>query len=293
MNRVIIEEQDKRQQIQEMDVISLSKFVFRYLKEHLNSDPKCVDFYYPVADLREALFPRILSQRGVAQNKSPSDHAKLLEAITLLERRGLVVKDFSYPLVPPMNEDKFIVYLTSIGMKSDIDDEVLLLVDKPEEIIDALEQKVGSLDSVVRQYYLESLRAYQEALYISSVICLGVASERAIHWLAESIEPYSGQYQAKIKQRRSGHIFRLTEYLSNTVIPNIFGHDKKLEEELKDRLGGLGKLYREHRNEAGHPQTIDQSWLGEDQEILLIHFRRHITTICNSIKIMSQKQSTT
>ena len=40
MNRVIIKEQDKRQQIQEMDIISLSKFVFRYLKEHLNSDPK-------------------------------------------------------------------------------------------------------------------------------------------------------------------------------------------------------------------------------------------------------------
>ena len=162
MPRVTINEQDKRQQIQEMDVISLSKFVFRYLKEHLNSDPKCLDFYYPVVDLREALFPTSLNSRGVAENKSPSDHVKLLEAVTLLERRGLVVKDFSYPLVASMGEDRFIVYLTSIGVKSDIDDEILLLVDKPEEIIDALEQKVGSLDPVVRQYYLESLRAYQE-----------------------------------------------------------------------------------------------------------------------------------
>ena len=76
MTRVTIEEQDKRQQIQEMDIISLSKFVFRYLKEHLNSDPNCLDFFYPVVDLRNALFPTILSHEGVAQNKSPSDHAR-------------------------------------------------------------------------------------------------------------------------------------------------------------------------------------------------------------------------
>ena len=181
-------------------------------------------------------------------------------------------------------EDQFHVYLTSIGIKSNIDDQVILLVDRPEEIVAALEQKVGDLDEVIRQYYLESLRAYQAELYISSVICLGAASERAIHWLAESIESYSQKYQARIETRRKGNILSLTEYLSNTVIPDIFGGvDKKFEGELKDRLNGLGKLYRENRNEAGHPQTVNQSWLGEDQEILLIHFRRYITTICEAI----------
>ena len=185
---------------------------------------------------------------------------------------------------------EFMVYLTSTGMKSDFDGGILLLADKPQDVVDKLEWRVGVLDDVVKQYYLESLRAYQEGLYISSVICLGAASERAIHWLAESIESYSGQYQAKIEARRSGNIFRLTEYLSNTVIPSIFGADKKFEEELKDRLNGLGKLYRENRNEAGHPHTINQSWLGEDQEILLIHFRRYITTICEAIERL-KKQS--
>ena len=104
-------------------------------------------------------------------------------------------------------ENRFVVYLTSVGIKSDIQDEILLLVNEPEEIVDALEQKVGNLDEVVRQYYLESLRAYQEGLYISSVICLGAASERAIHWLAKSMEAYSPKYQAKIKTRREGNIY--------------------------------------------------------------------------------------
>ena len=181
------------------------------------------------------------------------------------------------------NEFDFFVYLTSVGIKSNIDDEVLLWVDKPEEIIRTLEQKVGNLDPVVRQYYLESLRAYQEGLYISSVICLGAASERAIHWLAETIESYSEKYQEEIEKRRNGNISRLTEYLSNTVIPNTFLEDKDFARELKDLLDGLGNLYRENRNEAGHPKTIYQSWLEEDQGRLLIYFRRYITTICEAI----------
>ena len=267
--------EDQQQPIAEMDIESIAKIVFRGLKRKPKTYLDGSDFSVDVEDFR-ILFPY------TDRYQVRPDDSQLLQAITLLERRGLVVRN-----IPEHgrggNPHQFVVYLTSIGMESDIDDEVLLLVDKPEEIVDALEQKVGGLDPVVRQYYLESLRAYQEGLYISSVICLGAASERAIHWLAESIESYSGQYQAKIEARRSGNIFRLTEYLSNTVIPSIFGADKKFEEELKDRLNGLGKLYRENRNEAGHPHTINQSWLGEDQEILLIHFRRYITTICEAI----------
>ena len=157
-------------------------------------------------------------------------------------------------------------------------------MDKPEETIDALEQKVGSFDPVVRQYYLESLRAYQEALYISSVICLGAASERAILWLAESIESSCPKYQQPIQKRRR-NISDLTKYLSGSILSDIFPNDVTFETKLRKRLVLLGDLYRENRNEAGHPKTIDidQSWLGEDQEILLIHFRRYITTICEAI----------
>ena len=269
--------EQKRQQVRQMDVESLATFVFRHLKENLNSDPSDSDFFYPVVSLRHNLFP------DATDNNSCPDHAKLLEAIALLERRGLVLRESSYPLKSFLADEKVIIYFTSIGMRSEIDDESLLLVDKPEEIVNALEQKVGALDSIVRQYYIETLRAYQEGLYISSVICLGAASERAIHWLAESIESHSTQYQKAIKKRRSGNILRLTKYLSNTVIPNIFGHDKKFVGELQNRLNGLGDVYRENRNEAGHPQTVNQSWLGEDQEILLLHFRRYITTICKAI----------
>ena len=266
----------ERKNILEMDVESIAKIAFRYLKENFNSYLDGSNFSPYVEDLRRALFS------GGDRYESRSDDAKFLEAIALLERRGLVVRN-----IPRRGrggyEDQFAVYLTSIGMKSDFDGEVLLLVDKPEEIVRGLERRVGILDPVVRQYYLESLRAYQEELYISSVICLGAASERAIHWLAESIESYSKTYQEQIEKRRNGNIFRLTDYLCNSVIPNIFGDDKEFAGELKDLLDGLGNLYRENRNEAGHPQAIYQSWLEEDQGRLLIYFRRYITTICEAI----------
>lgn len=268
--------EEQQQKNREMDVESLAKVVFRNLKRNPKTYLDGSNFATYVEELGCPLFS-IQNHR-----LSHSDHAKVLEAVTLLERRGLVVRN-----IPGEREggykDQFAVYLTSIGIKSNIDDEVILLVDKPEEIVKVLEEKTGNLDEVVRQYYLESLRAYQEGLYISSVICLGTASERAIHWLAETIESYSEKYQEEIEKRRHGNISRLTEYLSNTVIPNAFVEDKNFADGLKKRLNGLGNLYRENRNEAGHPQTIDQSWLGEDQEYLLIQFRRYITTICEAI----------
>ena len=273
--------EEKQQQFREMDVESQAKIVFRYLKRGHPSNAVHYQGYYSTESLRKAIF----SSRKTTE-QSDSDYGMVLEAIILLEKRGLVIRDCPYPLNTIGGKNSYMVYPTSIGMKSDFDGEVLLLVDRPEEIVDALEQTIGGLDLVVRQYYVESLRAYQEGLYILSVLGLGAASERAIHWLAESIEARSLKYQAKIKTRREGNISRLTEYLANTIIPDIFGHDKDLEEELKDRLSGLGKLYRKNRNEAGHPQTIKQSWSREDQQILLLQFDRYITTIRKAIGML-------
>ena len=90
--RTILRDQEQRQKVREMNVVSLAKFVFRYLKGNLSSNPSKQEFFYPVVSLRQALFP------GGIDNKSCSDHAKLSEAITLLERRGLVVRESSYPL---------------------------------------------------------------------------------------------------------------------------------------------------------------------------------------------------
>ena len=60
---------------------------------------------------------------------------------------------------------------------------------------------------------------------------------------------------------------------------------------MKELLDGLATLYRKNRNEAGHPQTIRQSWSRQDQEILLLQFRRYITTICEAIERLKQQST--
>ena len=297
--------EEQRKQTPQMDVECLAKFLFYALKERISSDSKPPDSF-SVVELRKDLFPGVELRKDLSpgektkqerdeNQQSRDNHSKLLEAVALLERRGLVMRDSSALLIPdsilikhnrPPLEDGSIVYvyLTSIGMNSDFEDGILLLMDKPQETVDRLEQETGALDDVVRQYYLESIRAYQEELYISSVICLGAASERAIHWLAESIESNSETYQKGIKRKRNENIYTLTKYLSDTVIPDIFREDNKFRNELRNRLDGLATVYRENRNDAGHPtRIVDQSWLREDQDRLLIHFRRYITTICKAI----------
>ena len=274
----IISSEGQRQQ---MEVESLARFVFRFLKGKSSSEPNRRAFF-SVTDLKRALFP------DAQDNRSSDEHIKLLEAIVLLERRGLVVRDFSYsePRLRQLEDraarqaDRFIIYvhLTSLGMQSEFD-KILLLVDKPEEIVEELEQKIGTLDNAVRQYYLESLRTYQEGLYISSVICLSVASERAIHWFAEAVESNSEAYQAEIENRKvRGH-------QRPDAIPLRHSHPQHLDndKELTDLLNALTNIYHQNHNESGHPKPIPQNWSRDDQEISLLQFRVFMRTICQAI----------
>ena len=271
-------DEEQRKKVRGMDIEPLAKLAFLYLKNKhgsYTSDPSSV---CSVEHVRTQLFP------SAQYNSRParSDYTRLFEAITLLERRGLVIMDIRHLAMP--NDDYNTFFLTSIGEKSEFHAGVLLLVDKPEEIVREVEQTVGNLDSVVRQYYLESLRAFQAELYILSVIGLGVASERAIYWLAESIESWSPKYREELETEKKNPISKFTDHLHDNVIRKIPRFDKRFQNELKDQLKGLAALYRKNRNKAGHPDAVDQSWSREDQQVLLVGFRGYIATICEAIK---------
>ena len=272
------------EQREQITIPELSIILFRQIKKTIEEfeeqnqnrgyqSEEPIRLYLP--SLQEKICPENPTQGG---SGDPSFFLKFYDAAALLKRRGLLMDGFD-----SRYSNRSCICLTSVGEKSDVDGDVLLLIDNPEEIVTALEQKIGRLDDIVRQYYLESLRAYQGGLYISSVICLGAASERSIHWLAEAIEANFQHYQTNIQAKKKGQISALTKYLSDSVIPNISNFDKRSAEELKNRLNGLAGVYRENRNDAGHPTTVEQSWLKDDQEILLLHFRRYITTISAAI----------
>ncbi len=261
---------EERERMRSMDIDSFTIVLFRWFKANLNTWDTWNS--YSFKGIGRYLFP--VSGGDIAEE----DRVKIAEAIANLERKGLVVKVYDDA------GRACRICLSSIGIKSHVDNDVLLLVDKPEEIVSALEQQISGLDDVVRQYYLESLRAYQEELYISSVICLGAASERAIHWLADALGENVPEYQTGIQRKqKSGSMAGLIQYLSDTVVPNAFNDDKHFEQKFRKRLEGLANLYRENRNEVGHPKTVEQDWLNKDQEILLLHFRRYIKTISKAV----------
>ena len=234
------------EQREQITIPELSIILFRQIKTTIErieeqsekrgyQSEEPIRLYLP--SIQEQICPENKTQGGT---DDPSFFLKFYDAAALLKRRGLLMNAFD-----SRYNNRSCICLTSVGEKSDVDGDDLLLLDNPEEIVTALEQKIGTLDDIVRQYYLESLRAYQEELYISSVICLGFASERVIHWLAETIEANFQNYQTKIQTKKNGPIAELIKYLSDSVIPNIPNFDKKFVAELRKRLSGpRGRISR-------------------------------------------------
>ncbi len=269
-----------REKWEQMDVESLANFVFRFIKEKISSDPNGRDFC-SVAHIRKELL----------DNPGGNNPVKLKQAIRLLENRDLIVRDTPNPPRTFIREENDIVELTTKGVESN-PDRTFILGDEPSEIINELEQNVGKLDVVVKQYYLESLRAYKVELYIASVLCLGVASERAVDWFAQSVKGFcSSSVQKTLENKMNQNISGLTKYLSDSIIPTIFDKNEKTKKDLRKQLDWHAQLYRENRNEAGHPPEDVQNWSQEDQWIPLKQFPRFITALHEAIEACGEQSA--
>ena len=182
-------------------------------------------------------------------------------------------------------DSKIFVHPTSVGKESDFHDGILILIDDAKKIVDSLTKEVPKLDNVVKQYYLQSLRACQEGLYIASVICLGAASERAVNCLAEAVINHDPKYKNDIEQLR--YISKVIDYLSDKI-REIFGSitDNQFMNELREKLKGIGHIYRRNRNEAGHPDAIPMDIARDEQENYLNSFRRYAITVFKAIDML-------
>jgi len=207
---------------------------------------------------------------------------KFFEAIALLKRRGL--------LMDVITRNRVYVQLTSFAQRTEVSDDIIILIDDAKEIVKSVKEAVSNLDDVVEQYYLESLRACQEGLYISSVICLGTASERAINCLADAIIECNPKCKKDIEKQF--FISHLKDYLIKNF-KDIFEpiSDRQLKKDLKENLVGIANIYRLNRNIAGHPKSIPQDWRRDEQENYLNQFRRYIITIFKAITLLRKTEN--
>ena len=238
----------------------LARIICRYMKEIIRKDKKDI---HKLEDMMAILG----SEKG-----DWNFDMKFDEAIARLKQRGILMR-VNYTSVES-------VCFTSVGAKTDFGDELLILIDDAYDVVKSLKAKIPNLDTVVEQYYLESLRTCQNGSYISSVIGLGAASERTINCLAEVVARMPGQKE-KIEGKRN--ISALARYLLDNAAVLFISLDSTLRNELKEKLTGLASIYRLNRNEAGHPSSVPQDWTRDEQECYLSQFRRLAITCFKAI----------
>ena len=262
-------------QREQCSVEELARIIFCFLKKVWNRD------YIGLEWLREILCPKPPNENeDFYSRKNRSFFLKFYEAIARLKQRGLLMEANSQ-CFEDLTEGLHAVCLTSIGKESYLDDGILILIDDACELVQSLKDKAHNLDPVVEQYYLESLRTCQNESYISSVICLGAASERTINCLAEAVVLCNPACKHDIDSTHS--ISALTRYLLDYATQLFKSLDPTLRNELKEKLKGLASRYRINRNEAGHPSNVPQDWKRDEQECYLSQFRRLAATCFKAI----------
>lgn len=259
-------------------VEELVRVIFCFLKKEWDSD------YIGLKNLQTKLCPNSERDDDNYARKNRSFLRKFHEAIARLKQQGLLM-DANYWCCNNFNKSEDgAVLLTSVGEKSDFDEGILIRVDNPCEILRELKEEVRNLDPVVGQYYLESLRTCQNGSYISSVICLGAASERTIHCLAEAVVQSNPECKEDIKGKR---ISALTDYLSDNAKDLFKSVEPNLRGDLTEKLKGLAYIYRLNRNKAGHPANVPQAWRRDEQECFLSQFRRLAATCFQAIDALN------
>ncbi|MEK7398923.1 MAG: hypothetical protein AAB116_18470 [Candidatus Poribacteria bacterium] len=264
--------EEKRKDI---TVSELARFIFRLGKEEKVA-------FTNIPALLQSLCPENKSNIDINGHSNKEFSIKFHEAITLLKRQGLLMDVISFISAGiPIPA----VYPTSIWEKSSLDgDGIIILIDDAQDIVNSLKHEATNLDPVVEQYYLESLRACQDGLYISSVICLGAASERTIDCLKEAIVKYDQTHKKLENKWVSESIKHILDNFNQ-----IFGSaiDRLLKDDLKEQLGLTEGIYRLNRNSAGHPKAISMNITRCEQENYLNSFRRFASTIFKVISRLS------
>ena len=263
-------------QRKECSIEELARIIFRFVKEETDRrTSKRTRSSFGLSYMQETLCS--VNRPGYAP-KDQSFCLKFYEAIARLKLRGLLMDANSQCF---SNTSPDAVCLTSVGEKSDYDEGILILIDDAYEVVKTLKQNISNLDSVVEQYYLESLRTCQTVAYISSVICLGAASERTINCLAEAVVLCNPGCKKDIDSKHN--ISALTQYLLDNTANLFKSLDSTLRNELKEKLKGLAYIYRLNRNKAGHPSKVAQDWKRDEQECYLSQFRRLAATCFKAI----------
>ena len=279
----------EKEQREKISILELASHIRRYLKFFLEKYRAGSSRHQFETGVETFSLPS-LQEQICPENKVGYDvkdrnfSQKFYEAIALLKQQRWLID-----VAPTSPNDWPRVQLTSKGETANFNNEISIQIDDAQEVISSLKEKTPNLDSIVEQYYLESLQTCGLGFYISSVLCLGIASERAILCLADAVIVHNDRYQKDINSKKR-HISELTRYLSKTVkLISVAMEGSFLLPDLGGKLEGLANIYRINRNEAGHPKLL-QDWQKSEQESHLKAFDRYIQTVFKAIEFLENEK---
>lgn len=127
----------------------------------------------------------------------------------------------------------------------------------PDGYLRRLRDDVPSIDDIIITYLDESLRAFRIGCLLASTITLGCASEKALLLLIDgyaSALPTGGRQEKFRKETEGKMVKRQFEELSKRVESHLKGLlPGDLKDDLDVALNAIFTMFRNMRNDAGHP----------------------------------------
>jgi hypothetical protein len=142
--------------------------------------------------------------------------------------------------------------------------------------LQAIRDVTTQTDDIFFLYLGESVDAFNKGLYISSVVNLGVASERLIELLVEVLKDALATEANKTKYEQAIKKAHHIAYQFNEVFSRLVGNKTKLPSDISqdlDMLKALVDIVRRERNDGGHP--TGRKFGREETLVLLIAFQPH------------------
>ena len=129
--------------------------------------------------------------------------------------------------------------------------------DDPAGYIQNLGREIPDLSEIVKNYVHEALYAYNDQLYRSSAVMLGVASEAAVLEVAPALaqtmrEGKKQQYLEQLEAPNRSYNAKFEDF-RNKLESRKDSLPEELTKDLNLTMNSVGELLRVYRNKAGHP----------------------------------------
>lgn len=270
----------------EINKLELEK---RLLKLFNNSSGNTVgSFQYYPNSFKNSAKPLLIE---FYQNNQTVQKFQIIEAINSLLSKHLILLNFGNG---QPNSTHWTFHLTDDG-KQYIENPDDINPSDPDSILEYISNNIGTIDTALDFYLKESLDTFNKGNYLSSIISLGIASEKGVRMLAdqycESLNNagYSSRRSQIENRYEINKVFQALQQDYRKIIEKDKTYfDYSLNERIKSQVYSIYNLIRLSRNDAGHPKeivNIDRL----DAYSNLIIFPKYLVTIYEIINILENK----